>query len=116
MRAEGNPYSYLRIVKAEVNFPDEIDPHSEEVYRKGAEVLEELISLGVLVRDESPCFYLYRITMGSHTQRGIMFGASIDEYERGLIKKHEFTRPDKEDDRARHIDVLNANTGPVMLC
>ncbi len=112
---EHNPYSYLRVVKAEVNFDEDRDPHSEEVYLKGAEVLRNFIDDGVLVQDDSPCFYIYEITMGSHTQRGLMFGASIDEYESGLIKKHEYTRPDKENDRAHHVEVLNANTGPVML-
>ncbi len=113
--ASQNPYSYLRVVKAEVNFDDPIDTHSEEVYKKGAEVLQNFIRDGVLVQDESPSFYIYEITMGGHSQRGLMFGASLDEYENGLIKKHEFTRPDKEDDRAHHVSVLNANTGPVML-
>ncbi len=112
---KNNPYSYLRVVKAEVNFDDDIDPHSEEVYRKGAEVLQGFIREGVLVQDMFPCFYIYEITMESHTQRGLMFGAGIEEYETGLIKKHEFTRPDKEGDRAHHIETLNANTGPVML-
>lgn len=110
-----NPHSYLRVVKAEVNFPPDIDPHREEVYHKGAEILRDFISKGILIKDLSPCFYLYRLNSGSHSQLGLVFGASIDEYENGLIKKHEFTRQDKEDDRAQHIDILNANTGPVML-
>lgn len=113
--AAQNPYSYLRVVKAEVNFDASIDPHSEEVYQKGAEVLQSFIRDSILIQDEFPSFYIYEITMGGHTQRGLMFGASIDEYDTGLIKKHEFTRPDKEDDRAHHVSVLNANTGPVML-
>lgn len=113
--ARQNPCSYLRVVKAEVNFDNQIDPHSEDVYQKGAEVFQSFIRDGVLIQDESPSFYIYEITMGVHSQRGLMFGASLDEYENGLIKKHEFTRPDKEDDRAHHVSVLNANTGPVML-
>lgn len=113
--AKDNPYSYLRVVKAEINFDTDIDSHSEEVYQKSAEVLQGFIREGVLIQDETPCFYIYEITMGDHTQRGLMFGASVEEYEKGLIKKHEFTKPDKEDDRAHHVDVLNANTGPVML-
>ncbi len=113
--AKDNPYSYLRVVKAEINFDTDIDSHSEEVYQKSAEVLQGFIRDGVLIQDETPCFYIYEITMGSHTQRGLMVGASVDEYEKGLIKKHEFTRRDKEDDRAHHVEVLNANTGPVML-
>ena len=113
--AKDNSYSYLRVVKAEINFDTDIDSHSEEVYQKSAEVLQSFIRDGVLIQDETPCFYIYEITMGNHTQRGLMLGASVDEYEKGLIKKHEFTRPDKEDDRAHHVDVLNANTGPVMI-
>ncbi len=113
--AENNPYSYLRVVKAETNFDREVDPHSEEVYQKSAYVLQNFVQEGVLIQDETPCFYIYEITMGDHTQRGLMIGASVEEYDQGLIKKHEFTRPDKEDDRAHHVDVLNANTGPVML-
>jgi uncharacterized protein (DUF1015 family) len=112
---EQNPYSYLRVVKAEVNFDSDIDPHSEEVYQKSAETLQNFIRDGILIQDSSPCFYIYEITMGSHTQRGLMFGASLEEYETGLIKKHEFTIREKEDDRAHHVEVLNANTGPVML-
>lgn len=113
--AKDNPYSYLRIVKAEINFDTDIDSHSEEVYQKSAEVLQNFMQDGVLIQDEVPCFYIYEITMCDHTQRGLMLGASVDEYEKGLIKKHEFTRPDKEDDRAHYVDVLNANTGPVMI-
>ena len=113
--AKQNPYSYLRVVKAEVNFDSDIDTHSEEVYQKSAEVLQGFIRDGILIQDSSPSFYIYEITMGSHTQRGLMFGASLEEYENGLIKKHEFTIREKEDDRAHHVEVLNANTGPVML-
>ncbi len=114
--ATDNPYSYLRVVKAEINFDNDIDSHSEEVYQKSSEVLQNLAKDGVLIQNDTPCYYIYEITMGNHTQRGLMIGASVEEYDNGLIKKHEFTRPDKEDDRAHHVDVLNANTGPVMLC
>ena len=113
--AKDNPMSFLHVVKAEIDFAPAIDTHSDKVYKKGAENLRKFLQDGILIQDDSPCFYIYQITMGSHTQTGLMSGASVDEYEKGLIKKHEFTRRDKEDDRAHHIDILNANSGPVML-
>ncbi len=113
--ASGNPYSFLHVIRAEIDFDHDIDPHSDEVYRKGAENLRRMLGEGVLFQDDRPCFYIYQLVMGDHTQRGIVAGASVEEYERGLIKKHELTKPDKEDDRTRHINTLNAQTGPVML-
>ncbi len=113
--AKDNPLSFLHVVKSEIDFSPETDTHSEEVYQKGAENLHNFLRDGILIQDDSPSFYIYQITMGNHTQRGLMVGASVDEVENGLIKKHEFTRRDKEDDRAHHVDVLNANAGPVML-
>ena len=112
---EGNPYSFLHVVRAEIDFPAGTDSHTEPVYKKGASNLGKLMDEGSLIRDESPSYYVYELTMGTHTQTGVMFGASAQEYEDGLIKKHEFTRRDKEDDRAHHVDILNANTGPVMM-
>ncbi len=113
--AKDNPLSFLHVVKSEIDFGPEIDTHGEEVYQKGAENLNNFLQDGILIQDDSPCFYIYQITMGNHTQRGLVLGASVDEIENGCIKKHEFTRRDKEDDRAHHVDVLNANAGPVML-
>jgi len=113
--AKDNPMSFLHVVKAEIDFGPDIDTHSDQVYEKGAENLHNFLRDGILIQDASPCFYIYQITMGNHTQLGLMLGASVDEYEKGFIKKHEFTRRDKEDDRAHHVDVLNANSGPVML-
>ena len=113
--AKDNPMSFLHVVKAEIDFGPDIDTHSDQVYEKGAENLQNFLRDGILIQDASPCFYIYQITMGSHTQLGLMLGASIDEYEKGFIKKHELTRRDKEDDRAHHVDILNANSGPVML-
>ncbi len=111
----GNPLSFLRVVKAEVDLDPGVDVHSEAVYQKGAENLRKLLSDGVLIRDETPCFYIYQLRMGEHTQRGLMVGASVEEYESDAIKKHEHTRRDKEDDRARHMEILQANSGPVLL-
>ncbi len=113
--AEGNRYSFLHVVKAEIDLDPGIDIHSDKVYQKGAENFRKLIDDGILLRDPAPCFYIYRIIMGQHSQWGVMVGASVDEYERGTIKKHELTRREKEDDRARHVEILRANAGPVLF-
>ncbi len=113
--AEGNPHSFLHVVRAEIDFPVGVDSHDDAVYEKGAANLAGLVADGVLQQDDAPAYYLYELTMDGHVQTGIIFGASAQEYEDGLIKKHEFTRRVKEDDRAHHVDILNANTGPVML-
>jgi uncharacterized protein (DUF1015 family) len=113
--AKENPLSFLRVVKAEVDMDPSVDAHSEEVYRRGAENLNRLVDEGLMIRDGKPCFYVYQQRMGDHVQAGVVAGASVDEYQNDLIKKHEFTRPDKENDRARHIEIIGANTGPVFL-
>jgi uncharacterized protein (DUF1015 family) len=110
-----NPLSFLHVVKPEIDLPPGTDLYAPEVYAKGAENLKRLIEDEVLIRDPAPALYLYRQRMGDHVQTGLVTGASVDEYERDLIKKHEHTRPAKEDDRTRHIDALDANTGPVFL-
>jgi uncharacterized protein (DUF1015 family) len=113
--AAGNRYSFLHVVKAEIDLDPGIDIHSDKVYQKGAENYRKLIEEGILLRDPAPCFYIYQLTMGQHSQWGVMVGASVDEYERGTIKKHELTRREKEDDRARHVEILRANAGPVLF-
>ncbi len=113
--AAGNPLSFLHVVKPEIDLDPGVDVYSPEVYATGAANLRRLMDDGVLLRDDSPSLYLYRQRMGDHVQTGLVAGASVDEYEADLIKKHEHTRPKKEDDRTRHIDALNANTGPVFL-
>ncbi|MBN1984571.1 MAG: DUF1015 domain-containing protein [Chitinivibrionales bacterium] len=110
-----NVYSFLKIEKGEVNFEAEMDTHRVEVHKKSAEILQQFLNESILMQDSKPCFYLYELTMGKHRQRGIVCGASVSEYENSLIKKHEFTRKDKEDERTIHVDTLNANTGPVLL-
>ena len=110
-----NPLSFLRVVKPEIDLEPGIDLYSAAVYAKGAENLQKLKDDGTLIREERPALYLYRQRMGDHIQTGLVTGASIDEYEADLIKKHEHTRPKKEDDRTRHVEALNANTGPVFL-
>ncbi len=113
--ASDNPLSFLHVVKPEIDLDPGIDVYSPEVYAKGAANLRKLMDDGVLFREAGPALYLYRQRMGDHVQTGLVAGASVDEYEADLIKKHEHTRPVKEDDRTRHIDTLNANTGPVFL-
>ncbi len=114
-RASGRPWSFLHISKPEIDLPPATDPYSPAVYAKGRENFDRMLKEGVLVRDASPCYYVYRITMGQHTQTGLVVAASVPDYESGRIRRHEFTRPDKEDDRVRQIDSLNAQTGPVFL-
>lgn len=113
--AASNPWSFLHVNKPEIDLPPDVDVHSEAVYQKGAENLQKFIREGVLVRDDRPGYYLYRQVMGEHVQTGLVALASVDEYDRGLIKKHEFTRQEKEDDRVNHMKHLNAQVGPVFL-
>src|SRR5277367_1389776 len=113
--ARGNPLSFLHVSKPEIDLPTGTDLYSPEVYAQGAENFQKLISPGALKPDEQPNFYLYRQIMGKHSQVGLVAAASCEEYLSGVIKKHEFTRPDKEDDRVHHIEALNSQTGPVFL-
>jgi len=114
-RAQGRPYSFLHISKPEIDLPPDTDPYAPQVYAKGAENLHKLIHDGILVRDTKPMYYAYRLIMGKHQQIGLVAVASVKDYDSNRIRKHEFTRPDKEDDRVRQIDALNAQTGPVFL-
>lgn len=113
--AAGNPLSFLHVSKPEIDLPPGTDLYSDAVYAKGKENFTKLIAQGALKQDAEPCFYLYRQIMGDHTQIGLVAAASCEEYLNNIIKKHEFTRPDKEDDRVRHIETLNSQTGPVFL-
>jgi uncharacterized protein (DUF1015 family) len=113
--AAGNPLSFLHVSKPEIDLPPGTDPCAPEVYAKGGENFQKLIQDGALKQDSQPCFYLYRQIMGKHSQVGLVAAASCEEYLGGAIKKHELTRPDKVDDRVRHIEALNAQTGPVFL-
>lgn len=113
--AAGNPDSFFQISRPEVALAQGVDEHSDAVYARGAHSLEDFLRRKVLERDRSAHFYVYRQKMGAHVQTGLVAAASVDEYDRGLIKKHELTREDKEDDRTRHIDALDANDEPVFL-
>jgi uncharacterized protein (DUF1015 family) len=114
-RAEGRPWSFLHISKPEIDLPGGTDPHAAEVYEKAADNLQHMLEQGVLVRDEGLFYYIYRMKMGEHSQIGLVAAANVADYDANRIRKHEFTRPDKEDDRVRQIDALHAQTGPVLL-
>ena len=113
--AEGRPWSFLHISKPEIDLPPGTDPYAPEVYAKAAENLKKMREAGVLRQDEQACYYAYRLIMGEHVQVGLVAAASVADYDSNRIRKHEFTRPDKEDDRVRQIDALDAQTGPVLL-
>ncbi|EGO64955.1 DUF1015 domain-containing protein [Acetonema longum] len=110
-----NPYSFLRVTKSEVDLPPEIDIHSPRVYEKAKDNLAEFIAQGILRQDSEPCFYVYKQKMGHHVQIGLVAAVSAEEYEHNIIRKHELTRPDKEQDRVDHIRATGAQTGPVFL-
>jgi uncharacterized protein (DUF1015 family) len=113
--AAGNGDSFLRVSRPEIDLPVGIDEHDGAVYAQGRRNLDELVGRGVLRRDPEPRFYVYAQRMGEHRQTGLVACASVEEYVMDLIKKHEKTRPDKEDDRTRHIDTLSAHDEPVFL-
>jgi uncharacterized protein (DUF1015 family) len=114
-RAAGKPWSFLHISKPEIDLPEGTDVYSPQVYAKAVENLHKMIDAEVLARDAQECYYAYRLVMGSHEQTGLVAAASVAAYDVNRIRKHEFTRPDKEDDRVRQIEALNAQTGPVLL-
>jgi uncharacterized protein (DUF1015 family) len=113
--AKQNPYTFIHIEKSEVDIDPKVSGYDPSVYQQGANNLREFVEKGWLIHDEEPCFYVYAQTMGKHHQIGLVAGASVEEYEKNIIKKHELTRQDKEDDRTNHVSKLNANTGPVFL-
>ncbi|HUQ87733.1 MAG TPA: DUF1015 family protein [Vicinamibacterales bacterium] len=113
--AEGNALSFLRVSRPEIDLAADVNPHSDAAYDQAANAFSSLRDQAPLVVEELPSFYVYRLRMGSHVQAGIAACFSLDEYERDLIKKHEKTRPDKEDDRTRHMLAIGAQTGPVFL-
>ncbi|QEM67435.1 DUF1015 domain-containing protein [Geobacter sp. FeAm09] len=112
--AAGNPNSFLHISRPEIDLAAGTDPHDEPVYAQGRQNLADFVRRGVLVQDDRECFYVYRQRMGEITQTGLVACTSVDDYQSGVIKKHELTRADKEDDRVRHIDCLDANDEPVF--
>jgi uncharacterized protein (DUF1015 family) len=113
--ALGNPLSFLHVSRAEIDLPSGTDPHADEVYARAARNFDELRAAAPLVEEETPSLYVYRLKMGTHVQTGVAGCFSLHEYDHHVIKKHEHTRQDKEDDRTRHLITLRAQTGPVFL-
>jgi uncharacterized protein (DUF1015 family) len=114
-QANGNPLSFLHVSKPEIDLPEGTDPFADAVYAKGRENIHRMIEDGVLIRDSAPCYYVYRLTMGDHSQTGLVGAAPVAAYDDNRVRRHEFTRPDKEDDRVRQIDSVDAQTGPVLV-
>lgn len=112
---EGNKYSFLHVDRAEINFSKDINVYDKIVYDKAREVLDNMIEEGLYIQDEKTCMYIYRQTMKGKSQTGLVICASIDDYINNIIKKHEYTRKDKELDRINHVDYCDANTGPIFL-
>ncbi len=115
VEAEGNPYSFLHITKSEIDLPVNTDVHSKEVYEKAKENLDAFINRPILFFESKPCYYIYKLVMNDKEQTGIVCCSSVDDYEKGLVKKHEYTRPEKEEDRINHIKTTKAQTGNVFL-
>ncbi len=113
--AEGNPYSFLHICRAEIDLPEQADPYDISVYEKARDNIKKYLEDGVFLKEEEPALYVYRQTMDGRVQTGIVGCVAVDEYEDNIIKKHEFTRVEKEKDRIRHFDVCDADTEPVFL-
>lgn len=113
--AKDNPYSFLHVTKSEIDLAEAIDIHSEVVYEKAKENLQRMIQGGILIEEEKPCYYIYQLTMNGRSQTGLVAVSSVDDYHQDRIKKHEFTRPEKEKDRIDHMYTIKAQTGNVFL-
>lgn len=111
-----NPRSFLAIDRPETGFAPEHDMYADDVYEHAHELLAERVADGTLLRDGTPCYYLYRLRQAGHEQTGIVCACSVDDYTNGVVRRHELTRPDKEADRVRHIEATGCQTGPVFLC
>jgi uncharacterized protein (DUF1015 family) len=115
VEAQGNSYSFLHITKSEIDLPESVDIHSTEVYEKAKQNLNAFIQRNVLFRESKPCYYIYELVMNGRSQTGLVCASSLDDYDNDIIKKHEFTRPEKEEDRINHIKTTGAQTGNVFL-
>lgn len=113
--ASGNPHSFLHVTRSEIDLPDTIDPHTNEVYNKAKQNLQELIAKKILLQENLPAFYIYRLVMDGRSQTGLVAASSLDDYDNNIILKHEFTRPEKELDRINHMKTIGAQTGNVFL-
>jgi len=115
IEANGDPYSFYRVIKPEMDFPDDFDHYSPEIYKKGKANYEQMKAEGVFFQDEKECFYIYAQSMNGRTQYGIVGCAAVEDYFNDIIKKHELTRPDKEEDRKTHVRIGNMNAEPVFF-
>lgn len=113
--AAGNPFSFFHVTKSEIDLPAGVDIHSQEVYDKAKESLKQFITNGIVFEEEKPCYYIYQLVMKGHSQTGLVCVSSVDDYFKDVIKKHEFTRPEKEKDRIDHMSTIRAQTGNVFL-
>ena len=109
------PLSFLKVDRAETGFPEDVSTYDDRVYRRAKELIQEMKRDGIFITDDNDCYFIYELTMSGHTQSGIVACAAVSDYQDGLIKKHENTRPEKELDRIRHIDVTDAHTGPIFM-
>ena len=114
-RFKKDPYNFYHITRAEIDLPEYIDVHSQQVYDKAKENLDQMMAERILIQDAEPCYYIYELEMDGRSQTGLVCGSSIDDYLQGIIKKHELTRPEKELDRINHIKTTRAQTGVVFL-
>lgn len=112
---QGDPYHFYHVTRSEIDLPQGTDVHTQEVYNKAKENLDKMIADGVMVYDEQPCYYIYKLVMNGRAQTGLICGSSVEDYNNGIVKKHEFTRPVKENDRINHIKTTRAQTGIVFL-
>ena len=115
VEAQGNPYSFLHITRSEIDLPEETDPHSSVVYEKAKENLQAYLQRNVLFQEDKACYYIYRLIMNGRSQTGLVCVSSVKDYEKDIIRKHELTRPEKENDRIQHILTTGAQTGNVFL-
>ncbi|HEU4682857.1 MAG TPA: DUF1015 domain-containing protein, partial [Gemmatimonadales bacterium] len=113
--AQGNPHSFLHVGRSDIDLPSEVDPHDPRIYRLAREALDRFVDQGVLIRDGAAALYLYRQIMNGRAQTGLVGCVHVDDYEGDVIRKHEKTRQDKEDDRTRHVLTLEAHAEPVFL-
>ncbi len=113
--ADGKPHSFMRVIRSEIEFPEDTSPYADEIYQRARDNFLALIGDGVFQEDSEPSVYLYQIQMGAHTQTGVVCCSAVDDYDNGVIKLHEKTRPKKENDRTRHVLSLGAHAGPVFL-
>ena len=113
--AQGNPFSFLHITKPEIDLPEDMNPYADDVYLKAKENLNAFMQRDILFRESKPCYYIYQLIMQGRSQTGLVCGSSVKDYEKDVIKKHEYTRPEKENDRINHIKITGAQTGNVFL-